>query len=341
MVEKYLRKTDALDTLLSLINHIEYSLKKLEIKNEEKDKVEELKSLLNELKKKVSELSGIGGFRVYKSLLVLIAKLTDLANSIASLDEVSVENFAEKVDSFKKEVANFENALKRTETTINVYRKFSIASYIVLATLIMLNVAVTNVEEVFKINGVLATVYVLANIIAFTTVIIALNTLQTKPKFLPAASFTVMVLTPYSIMLSYVIMASSSIHAYMTFVFQILGALAFILGLLSFLMSVGILVNTTIPKIQAEISIKEVEKVKMEKAFELTGKDKELYEKLARKYSEMFSTYGVEMLKYEIDSLVLSGLSLSEALRKIADRLNINEETKSTEASGENNVSSG
>lgn len=341
MVEKHLRKTDALDTLLSLINHVEYSLKKLEIKEEVRSNIEELNNLLNELRKEVLETNRVGGFRVYKSILTLIAKLTDLANSIASLDEVSIEKFIEKINSFKEEVTNFKNALKRTKTTLKIYRKFSTFSYIILAALTLLNIAIVDVEELLRVNGVLATIFILVSIVSFTAVILALNILQTKPKFIPAASFTVMVLAPYSIMLSYTITSLSNKYAYMLMFLQILGALALILGISSFLVSIGILVNTTLPKIQAEISIREVEKVKMEKVFKLEGKDKELYEKLIEKYNEIFSTYGAEMLKYEIDSLILSGLSLSEALRRIADRLNIHEETKTTEASGESDVNSG
>ncbi len=340
MVEKHLRKTDALDALLSLINHVEYSLKKLEIKEEVRSNIEELKDLLSKLRKKALETNKVGGFRVYKSILTLIAKLTDLANSIASLDEISVEKFIEKINSFKDEVTNFEDALKRTETTLRTYRKLSSLSYIILAALLLLNIAIVDVKELFRANSGLATVFVLVSIVSFTAVILALNILQTKPKFTPAASFTVMVLAPYSIMLSYTIISMVNNYAYMLIFLQVLGALALILGIFSFLISIGILVNTTLPKIQAEISIKEVEKVKMEKTLKLEGKDKELYEKLVEKYNEMFSTYGAEMLKYEIDSLILSGLSLSEVLRKIADRLNIHEETKTTEASGESNVSS-
>jgi len=341
MVEKHLRKTDALDTLLSLINNVEYLLKKLEIKEEAKSNIEELKNLLNELRKEVLETNKVGGFRVYKSMLTLIAKLTDLANSIASLDEASIEKFIEKINSFKEEVTNFKNALKRTETTLRIYRKFSTLSYIILAALTLLNIVIVDVEELFRVNGVLATIFILVSIISFTTIMLALNILQTKPKFIPVASFTVMVLAPYSIMLSYTIMSLANKYAYMLMFLQILGALALLLGISSFLVSIGILVNTTLPKIQAEISIRKVEKVKIEKVFKLEGKDKELYEKLIEKYNEMFSTYGAEMLKYEIDSLILSGLSLSESLRRIADRLNIHEETKTTEASGESNVNSG
>ena len=341
MVEKYLRKTDVLDTLMSLINHIEHLLKKLEIRSEIKSNLEELGNLLNELKKELSQPNKIGGFRIYKSLLILITKLTDLANSIASLDsEVSLEKLIEKIDGFKRELINFKNALKKTENTLKTYRKLCIVSYLVLAVITLVNLGIVNAEELFKINSLLAMIFVLTSIISFTTVVLALNVLQTKPTFSPATSFIVMVLAPYPIMLAYTLTSTIGRYESPLMLLQVLGAISLLLGIFSFLVSIGILINTTLPKIQAEISIKEVEKVKMEKVFKLEGKDKELYKMLVKKYNEMFSNYGTEMLKYEIDSLILSGLSLSEALRRIADRLNIHEETRTIETPGENNVSS-
>ncbi len=337
-----MRKTDSIDVVLSLAQHIENTLNTLEIKDEAKNVANELKEAISEIKTCISKIKDVGGFRIYKSLLTLTMRLTEVANSISFLlSEENMKDFSEKVKKLKDEIGGLKSNLERTRKVIKTYKKLSIISYIVLALIVITEASLIDFEKFFSSHGLIAAIYTLITIVAFTSIVLALNILHLKPKYSPVTSFAVMVLAPYSSLLVYTFMASADkgLGFYLT-TLQVLGVVSLAIGVFTFLLSIGILINTTLPKIQAELSIKEVGRVEVTKMFKLEGKAKEIYEKLVKKYNEMFGSYGSEMLKYEIDSLILSGLSFDKAVRKIADRLNIHEETKTTEASGETNVNS-
>ncbi|RLG72760.1 MAG: hypothetical protein DRO23_09970 [Thermoprotei archaeon] len=331
---------DLKEAVMSLIRYFEFELGSLERKSFNTNIIETLNAILNDVKEGLKEVTYIGGPVINESLEKLFNKMLEIHSKLSMLKEEStVKEFGEIVESFRNIVNEFKETIAKQKIVI-IRRRRTLLSLLAFIALIFtvnyhlfyLLIAGLDVRSVLFITDSAVPMLSLA---ALALVVLEAYLIVKHAKYVvfPSLALTIMCsYIAYLTLTTVLLLNPSGAHLLKITSLLVLGLCTFFM-----LMTFGYNSLATLPKAKIKVKIGKIMKPVKTIPKEVSVKVKSLYEALIKTFKDVFGDLGEEILKYEIDHYMFSGLTFEEAVRKVAERLSIkstklkSEEEKSKE----------
>lgn len=317
---------DMKEALISLIRYFEYELGSLERKSFNTSIIETLNTILNDIKKSLNEITYIGGPMINESLEKLFNKMLEVHGKLGMLNEEStVKEFGEVVESFRNIVNEFKETIVKQKIIIIKRRRMLLSLLAFIALIFTVNYHLFYLLiaglDVSKMLFIVDNAIPLLSLAALILVLLEAYLIVKRVKYVvfPSLALTIMCSYIAYLTLTTVLLLNPS-SAYLLKITSLL-----VLGLCTFfmLMTFGYSSLATLPKARIKVKIGKIMKPVKTLPKEVSVEIKSLYEALIKTFKDVFGDLGEEILKYEIDHYMFSGLTFEEAVRKVAERLSI------------------
>lgn len=332
MSSQSIETKDLKEALLSMLQYLEKSLNTLEKKDFNSKVIEFLHQSINDTRKCLDNLADVGGSRISKILEKMLRKTFKI------YDELNLLNNENTINKFEDELKSFRKLIEEFEATINRQRKL-ISKYKYLIAVETLTLAMVLIMYLYMFLTIAeSNIFILHNTITILSIItfslITLNIILTLffQRLFRYVTSILLIIVFLSIYITHVSLAViETTKMYETVLLRTLNMIIIGTSILLLFTSFSYLTITITPKAYVRMRLRQT--MKKEKVFpeKLPEEINDLLKKLLEKYKEFFNDLSYEMLKYEIDLHIFHGSTLKEAIKKIADRLNMISKSKVTE----------
>ncbi|RLG76481.1 MAG: hypothetical protein DRO23_00615 [Thermoprotei archaeon] len=326
MASYTIEASDFREALIHLIRQFEYELSSLEKKDYNVNIIKTLSNILSEIRASLNELSYVGGPIVNDALEKLFNKILETHDKLGLLnEEPTAKEFEKFLGSLKEMFKDFKETIVKQKITIIKRRRMLLSLLAFIALVFTVNYHLFYVLIVGADTG--KTLFIIENVIPILS-LIALAVLISEAfivvkyaKYMAFLSLALTILCSYIAYLS--LTTVLSVNPPSATILKITSILMLSLCILFMLMTFSYTSLITLPRVKIRVKIsKAVRPVKVVTK-EIPMETKNMYNILIERFKELFGELGEEMLKYEIDQYMFSGLTFEESVSKITERLGI------------------
>lgn len=326
MASYTIEASDFREALIHLIRQFEYELRSLEEKDYNVNIIKTLNNVLNEIRASLNELSYVGGPLVNDTLEKLFNKILEVHDKLNLLhEEPTVKEFEKFLGSLKEMFKDFKETVVKQKITIIKRRRMLLSLLAFIALVFTINYHLFYMLIIGAGTG--KTLFIIENVIPISSLIALAVLISEAFIVVKYAKYTAFLSLALTILCSYITYLSLttvlSINPPSATILKITSILMLSLCILFMLMSFSYTSLITLPRVKIRVRIsKAIRPVKLVTK-EISMETKNMYSILIERFKELFGELGEEMLKYEIDQYMFSGLTFDESVSKIAERLGI------------------
>lgn len=326
MASYTIEASDFREALIHLIRQFEYELRSLEEKDYNVNIIKTLNNVLNEIRASLNELSYVGGPLVNDTLEKLFNKILEMHDKLNLLhEEPTVKEFEKFLGSLKEMFKDFKETVVKQKITIIKRRRMLLSLLAFIALVFTVNYHLFYMLIIGADTG--KTLFIIENVIPISSIIalaVLISEVFIVVKYAKYAAFLSLALTILCSYITYLSLTTVlSINPPSATILKITSILMLSLCILFMLMSFSYTSLITLPRVKIRVRIsKAIRPVKLVTK-EISMETKNMYSILIERFKELFGELGEEMLKYEIDQYMFSGLTFDESVSKIAERLGI------------------
>lgn len=326
MASYTIEASDFREALIHLIRQFEYELRSLEEKDYNVNIIKTLNNVLSEIRASLNELSYVGGPLVNDTLEKLFNKILEMHDKLNLLhEEPTVKEFEKFLGSLKEMFKDFKETVVKQKITIIKRRRMLLSLLAFIALVFTVNYHLFYMLIIGADTG--KTLFIIENVIPISSIIalaVLISEVFIVVKYAKYAAFLSLALTILCSYITYLSLTTVlSINPPSATILKITSILMLSLCILFMLMSFSYTSLITLPRVKIRVRIsKAIRPVKLVTK-EISMETKNMYSILIERFKELFGELGEEMLKYEIDQYMFSGLTFDESVSKIAERLGI------------------